>query len=285
MKILVLGITGMLGSAIFRQLSRSGQYQVFGTMRNTTGKRHFLEFVDARLITNLDVLDPDALISAFECVRPDVVINCVGLIKQHTEVNDPLLTLPINAMLPHRLARLCGASGARLIHFGTDCVFAGNKGMYVEGDLSDAQDLYGKSKFIGEVSDASHVITLRTSIIGHELDSNLALIDWFLAQTEAVKGYSKAIFSGLTTYEMARVVDDFVIPTETLSGVYHVSVTPINKLELFRLVAKIYQHDIDIIPDEAVCVDRSLDSSRFCQATGYIPPNWPDLIEEMYKQH
>jgi len=284
MKILVLGITGMLGSAIFRRLSGNGLYQVFGTMRSAAGKRYFPRFNDTRLITNLDVLDPDALISVFESVRPNVVVNCVGLIKQHAEVNDPLIALPINAMLPLRLARLCGMCNARMIHFGTDCVFSVVPGMLVKKDLTDARDLYGKSKFIGEVSDAPHVVTLRTSIIGHELDSNLALIDWFLSQTGTVKGYSKAIFSGLTTCEMARVVDEFVISLDTLSGMYHVSVNPISKFSLFQLVAKVYRHDVEIVPDEAVCIDRSLDSSRFCKATGYVPPEWPALIDEMYRQ-
>ncbi len=284
MKILVLGITGMLGSAIFKRLSRNSQHHVYGTMRNTSGKRYFSELDDTRLITHLDVLDSDALISLFECIHPDVVVNCIGLIKQHTEVNDPLRVLPINAILPHRLSRLCNISGARLIHFSTDCVFSGNKGMYIEDDLSDANDLYGKSKFIGELSNEDHVVTLRTSIIGHELDSNLALIDWFLSQKGTVKGYLKAIFSGLTTYEIAKLLEEHVIPLEGLSGIYHISTKPISKFTLLQLVAETYRHDIKIVPDEAIHIDRSLNSSRFCDATGYVPPEWPDLIEQMYKQ-
>ncbi len=274
----------MLGSALFKSLSRCEQYQVTGTLRSAAGKKYFAEIDDSRLITNLDVLDVDALVRVFESVDPDVVINCVGLIKQHKEVNDPLIALPINALLPHRLSGLCKVSGARLIHFGTDCVFSGKRGMYVEEDLSDAEDLYGKSKFIGEINDAPHAVTLRTSIIGHELNSSLALLDWFLSQKGTVNGYSNAIFSGLTTVEMARVVKEYVLPAKGLSGVYHVSVSPISKLSLFRLVAEIYKHDVEIVPDETVCVDRSLDSTLFCNETGYAPPEWSDMIGQMHKQ-
>lgn len=284
MKILVLGITGMLGSALFKSLSMCEQYHVTGTMRSAAGKGYFTGIDDSCLLTNLDVLDIDALVRAFESVDPDVVINCVGLIKQHKEVNDPLVALPINALLPHRLSGLCKVSGARLIHFGTDCVFSGKRGMYVEDDLSDAEDLYGKSKYIGEVSDVPHAVTLRTSIIGHELNSRLALLDWFLSQNETVKGYSNAIFSGLTTVEMARVIREYVLPAPGLSGVYHVSVKPISKLSLFRMVAEIYKHDVEIIPDGTLCVDRSLDNTHFCSETGYVPPEWPDMIEQMYRQ-
>ncbi|WP_342243435.1 dTDP-4-dehydrorhamnose reductase family protein [Pseudomonas sp. OTU5201] len=284
MNVLVLGVTGMLGSAVFRQLSHDQRYQVWGTLRNAGGRRHFPKHFHAQLISNVDVLDQDALVNVLERTRPDVVINCVGLIKQLADAKDPLSALPINAMLPHRLAKLCGLAGARLIHVSTDCVFSGRKGMYTEADLSDAEDLYGKSKFIGELHEMPHAITLRTSIIGHELGTNFSLIDWFLSQSGPVKGYVKAIFSGLPTVELARVMKDYVIPTPELHGLYHVSVEPIDKLSLLRLVAEVYGHRIEITPDEQVCIDRSLDSSRFRQATGYLPPVWPELVKMMRDQ-
>jgi dTDP-4-dehydrorhamnose reductase len=156
--------------------------------------------------------------------------------------------------------------------------------MYEEQDVSDAEDLYGKSKFIGEIIDQPHAITLRTSIIGHELNSQASLVDWFLSQSGTVKGYSKAIFSGLPTVELARVIRDFVIPQPALHGLYHVSADPIDKLELLRQVARIYQKYITIVPDDQLKIDRSLDSSRFRSATGYEPPQWPELIEAMRAQ-
>jgi len=284
MNVLVLGVTGMLGSAVFRQLSYDQRYQVWGTLRNAGGRRHFPEQLYDRLIFGIDVLDQDALISVLERIRPDVVINCVGLIKQLADAKDPLSALPINAMLPHRLAKLCGLANARLIHVSTDCVFSGRTGMYTEADLSDAEDLYGKSKFIGELHGVPHAITLRTSIIGHELGTNFSLTDWFLSQKGPIKGFKKALFSGLPTVELARVMKDYVIPNPKLHGLYHVSAEPIDKLSLLKLIAEVYGHKIQIIPDEQVRIDRSLDSSRFRQAVGYQPPSWPELVKMMYGQ-
>lgn len=283
MRILVLGVTGMLGSAVFKKLSGDSRYQLWGTMRSANGVRHFPESLRSRLLCNLDVLDHDTLAGTLARVRPDVVVNCVGLIKQLADAKDPLLALPLNSLLPHRLQRLCELLGARLIHISTDCVFSGRKGMYTEADVSDAEDLYGKSKYLGEVPAADNAITLRTSIIGHELGSAHALVDWFLSQSGAVKGYSRAIFSGLPTVELARVIGDLVIPAPQLTGLYHVSVAPIDKCSLLRLIASVYGKDIEIVPDEQLSIDRSLDSSRFRQATGYAPPPWSALVATMHQ--
>jgi len=194
MKVLVLGVTGMLGHAVFKLFSADDRYDTWGTLRGASGLGYFSDHLKSRLLPGIDVLDQDVLADVLAKVRPDVVINCVGLIKQLSSANDPLSALPINAMLPHRLAKLCALLGARLVHISTDCVFSGSKGSYTERDVSDANDLYGRSKFIGELHDLPHAITLRTSIIGHELGSCYALVDWFLSQSESVKGYAKAIF-------------------------------------------------------------------------------------------
>ncbi|WP_374088824.1 dTDP-4-dehydrorhamnose reductase family protein [Methylomicrobium lacus] len=277
-KILVLGATGMLGNAFFRYLSSAPELQVWGTVQNADGRRFFADDLQPYLLANVNVLDFDTLVGAFEKVRPDAVINCIGLIKQLADANDPLSALPINAMLPHRLAKLCALANARLIHFSTDCVFSGRTGMYSETDPSDAEDLYGKSKYIGEPTDFPNALTLRTSIIGHELYRHVSLVDWFLSQQGSVKGYQKAIFSGLPSVELARIIRAFVLPNPELSGLYHVSAAPIDKCSLLKLVAEAYQKTIAIIPDEQVAIDRSLDSTRFREATGYAPPSWPELI-------
>lgn len=284
MKILVLGVTGMLGNAVFRVFSNSDGYDVWGTLRSGSGKRHFSPSAHSKLFSGIDVLDTDALVTALNTVRPDVVINCVGLIKQLAEANDPLTVLPINAMLPHRLSRLCDLVNARLIHISTDCVFSGEKGMYTEQSQSDAYDLYGKSKYIGEIHERTNTVTLRTSIIGHELGSHYALVDWFLNQKESVKGYSKAVFSGLPTVELARVIRDYVLPQPDLNGLFHVSAEPIDKFALLKLVAKTYGREIQISEDESVKIDRSLDSTLFRQETGYVPSTWPELVEMMFEQ-
>lgn len=285
MKVLVLGVTGMLGSTVFKQLSSDTRYQVWGTLRNANQLHYFPEQSQEFFLKNIDVLDHDALVSVFDRVQPDVVINCVGLIKQLSDAKDPLSTLPINAMLPHRLANLCSLANARLVQISTDCVFSGSQGMYTEDNISDAEDLYGKSKYIGELHDLSHAVTLRTSIIGHELNSQFSLVDWFLSQTGVVKGYKKAIFSGLPTVELADVIKDYVIPNTNLQGLYHVSVAPIDKYSLLNLIANIYNKDIEIEADEKVQIDRSLDSSRFQQETGYTPASWPELIEKMHQEN
>lgn len=282
MRILVLGATGMLGSTVFKYFTACPDVSVFGTLRNRAALKHFDESIRSCILSGVDVLDHDALVRVIAEVCPDVVINCIGLIKQFADAKDPLCALPINSMLPHRLANVCELIGARLIHISTDCVFSGRKGMYVESDISDAEDLYGKSKYIGEVTDREHVLTLRTSIIGHELDSNASLVDWFLSQRGSVKGYERAVFSGLTTLEVSRVLKEFVLPTPKLHGLYHLSVNPIDKFSLLSEIARVYQKDITIIPDSELIIDRSLDSSKFRAAVGYVPPSWADLISAMY---
>ncbi|MDN5537306.1 SDR family oxidoreductase [Comamonas sp.] len=284
MKVLVLGVTGMLGNAVFRVFSADAAYQTWGTLRSASALHRFPQEGHARLLCGVDVLDQDTLTSVMARVKPDVVINCVGLIKQLADAKDPLTALPINAMLPHRLARLCELGGARLIHISTDCVFSGRKGLYLESDLSDAEDLYGKSKYIGELHDMAHAITLRTSIIGHELGSKHALVDWFLSQQGSVRGFTKAIFSGLPTVELARVMKDFVIAHPQLNGLYHVAAEPIDKFRLLSLVAAQYGKTIEIRPDDALVIDRSLDGARFRDATGYVAPDWSELIRRMYEQ-
>ncbi|NOR69583.1 MAG: sugar nucleotide-binding protein [Methylomarinum sp.] len=283
MRILILGITGMLGSAIYRELCKEKKHDVWGTLRSERGLRYFSTEHHDKLLCNIDVLDHDNLINVFETVRPEVVINCVGLIKQLADSKSPLTALPINAMLPHRLANISSLMGARLIHISTDCVFSGTKGMYVESDTSDAEDLYGKSKYIGEVIDRSHAITLRTSIIGHELNSQASLVDWFLSQGRVVEGYKKAIFSGLPTVELASVINNHILPAPNLSGLYHVSVEAIDKYSLLKLIADIYQKNIEITRDEQVCINRSLDSTKFQRDTGYKVPEWGYLINKMYE--
>lgn len=282
MRVLVLGASGMLGNAMFRVLSQGAGLEVFGTARSGSVRRFFASEAGQRIIAGVDVEIQDSLARVFAELKPQVVVNCIGLIKQLADADDPLQALPINAMLPHRLARLCDLGGARLVHVSTDCVFTGTKGNYRESDLSDATDLYGKSKFLGEVAYPS-TITLRTSIIGHELSSAHGLVGWFLAQEGRVKGYSRAIFSGLPTMELARVVRDVVLPRTDLSGLYHVASSPIAKYDLLKLVAQVYGKAIEIVPDDAVLIDRSLNADRFKAASGYVAPPWPELVKAMFE--
>ncbi len=271
----------MLGNAVLRLLAKSPDQEVFATVRSSEALRLLPTELHRNVTSGVEVENLDCLTRLFATVRPDVVINCIGLVKQLASAYDPLLVIPINALLPHQLARLCDVGGARLVHISTDCVFSGVKGMYVESDPADANDLYGRSKYLGEVN-YPHAITLRTSIIGHELNGARSLVGWFLAQTDRVKGYKRTVFSGLPTVEVARIIQDYVIPHPKLHGVYHVSAEPINKFDLLMHIAHAYGKEIDIIEDNEFVIDRSLDSSRFRSATGYNPAQWSDLIDAMF---
>ena len=281
MKVVVFGASGMLGHAMVAVLSENSELDVIGTIRSQLSISRLRSDLRNRCQTVLDVDDQDQLVQLFVKHRPDVVINCIGLIKQLAHANDPLSVLPVNAMLPHRLAHMCKLAGARLIHISTDCVFSGRKGAYVEEDESDATDLYGKSKYIGEVI-YPHCITLRTSIIGHELSGKHALVEWFLSQERCVRGFTRAIFSGLPTVELARVVRDYVLANVSLNGLFHVASKPINKFDLLTQIANVYGKEIMIERDSELAIDRSLNGHRFEQATGYLAPPWPELLTRMH---
>lgn len=279
MRILVLGASGMLGNAMLRVMTEKNDWTIYGTLRSANAALQAMA-PRAQLICGIHADQPDRLMAAFTQSRPEIVINCVGLVKQLASAEDPLEAIPINGLLPHRLARLCELAKARLVHISTDCVFSGRKGNYSEADVPDAEDVYGRSKLIGEVN-YPHAITLRTSIIGHELGTAHGLIDWFLAQQGRIKGYTEAIFSGLPTCELARVIRDIVIPNPDLHGTYHVAAEPISKHDLLQLVNRDYGKALQIEPDDKVKIDRSLDASRFREATSYVASAWPELVTQM----
>jgi dTDP-4-dehydrorhamnose reductase len=281
-KILILGVSGMLGSSAYRLFAGSAGFSVTGTARSLAGLDRLTRSETSKIIDGIDVADTEMLVHLFNTERPSVVVNCVGVIKQIAAAKDPLVSIAINALLPHRLASLCAGAGARLIQISTDCVFNGRRGGYRESDMPDAEDLYGRTKLLGEV-DYPNAVTLRTSIIGHELQTSISLVDWFLSRPgPTVQGYRKAIYSGLPTIELARVIRDIVIPLPQLTGLWHVASEPINKYELLRLVADIYEKKIEILPDDTVAIDRSLDGTLFREATGYVAPPWRELITVMH---
>lgn len=281
MRILILGGSGMLGHRLWVELSKV--HQTWITVRASARSMPNLPGVNRDHIReNVEATNFDEIIRALASIQPDVVINCIGLVKQLPLSNDPLTSLEINALLPHRISLISRASKIRMIHFSTDCVFSGKKGRpYSEDDQSDAEDLYGRSKFLGEVLYGPHTLTLRTSIIGRELQRGYGLVDWFLGQTGMVKGYQRAIFSGFTTGMIARILLECVLPNTKLAGVYHVSSEAISKYDLLCLLKEAYGKKIDIQPDTEVISNRALDSSRFRLETGFRPPSWPDMIRAM----
>lgn len=280
-KVLVLGANGMLGHVVLRWFAALDAYETVGVVRAPEAAAELRRRLpQATLVDGLDATQLDQLRQLFERVQPDAVINCIGVVKQLAGADNPSTAIPINALLPHRLARLCQVHGARLVHISTDCVFSGKHGGYREDDVADAEDLYGRSKLMGEVA-GTHAVTLRTSIIGHEMSSAHALLGWFLSQRGVVPGFSNAIFSALPTVELARVIERHVLPDPSLHGIYHVAGPTINKYELLKLVAQIYRSDTQVNAVPTLVVDRSLDGRRFQSITGYQPPDWPALVEDM----
>jgi dTDP-4-dehydrorhamnose reductase len=280
MRILILGGDGMLGHQLFRYFSREHDVRV--TLRQDIANYHHVcpMFNERNAYTDIDVRSFERLIEVISDFRPDFVLNAVGIVKQRSTSKESIPSIEINALLPHRLAVLCSAIGARLVHYSTDCVFSGRKGSYLETDLSDAEDLYGKSKFLGEVNERN-CITLRSSIIGRELSRKTSLFEWFLSQSGTVKGFSKAIYTGFTTKEMSRITERMLLYYPDAHGVYQISSEPINKYELLLLFRDKLNKKIEIVSDDSFVCDRSLDSTRFRHEFQYTPPTWSTMIEEL----
>lgn len=283
-KILILGGTGMLGHVLLRYLSEHSGYDVYASARSLFGmQKYFTPNLFLKFRTDpVDAYYFDSVIRALASIQPDIVINCIGIIKQLPSSNDPLTAITVNAQLPHRISLICRTAGTRLIHISTDCVFNGEKGMYKESDKSNAEDIYGRTKYLGELT-YKHCVTLRTSIIGHELKGRYGLMEWFLSQDEKIRGFRKVIYSGFPTIELAKVINTYVLPNSELNGIYHVSSEPISKYDLLNLVAKQYHKKLVIEPDDNMVQNRSLDSTIFRKITNYQPPSWEKLIEIMYK--
>lgn len=280
MKVLIFGGSGMLGHKLFQVLGE--HFDVFFTLRggfDSVARFGFLPQV--KCIENVDVTSIELVRDVIEGLRPDVVINAVGVIKQKPSASDVITTLETNSIFPQRLASLTAELKFRLITVSTDCVFSGSKGMYSEQDVPNALDLYGQSKHWGEVS-GENCLTLRTSIIGRELSSGHSLVEWFLGnENQAVKGFRKAIYSGFPTIVFADIIKRLITEFPELHGLFHVSSEPINKFDLLELVREAYGRNIAIEPDDRFVIDRSLDSSLFRSLTGFKPLSWPEMVTLM----
>ena len=281
MRILILGGNGMLGHQLFKNLKKNNKVCVTLRQKLPTYEKYNL-FNKENTFYGVDVSNYDKLNKIISEFSPEAVINAVGVIKQRPSSNDREASIEFNALFPHKLAKMCSLSGSRLVHMSTDCVFSGKKGNYKEDDSSDAEDVYGKTKYLGELS-ASHCITFRTSIIGRELAGKKSLFEWFLAQSGKITGYRKAIFSGFTTIEFSRIVGKVLKEYPEKSGIYHVSSAPISKYELLLLFRKYTNKDIEIGADDNFICDRSLNSTLFRSEFKYSSPEWEIMIEELVK--
>ena len=278
MKVLVLGGDGMLGHQVARQLSNSHELAV--TTRKPPSSAITTALTGCRIIVGFDARVPDALPRLMLRERPEAVINTAGIIKQREAAVDPVESLVVNSLFPHHLAIVCGLAGARLIHISTDCVFSGNRGNYKESDNPDPVDLYGRSKLLGEPT-ARGCLTVRTSMIGLEISNYLGLIEWFLRQQGTVSGYRRARWNGLTTMELARVIERLVTDRSELDGLWHVSAEPISKYSLLSQFAALLEQPATIVPGDDVVIDRTLNSERFRTAVPYVPPSWDQMLREL----
>lgn len=283
MRVLILGGEGMLGHKVFQVLSR--RFEMFATFHDPAGlwmRYPVYEQIDrGRTLGGVDALNFDSVVRAVALVRPEVVINCIGIIKQIKEAKDPIISIALNSLFPHRLADLCAAAGARMFHMSTDCVFSGQKGHYTEADLPDPEDLYGRTKLLGEV-DRPGCLTIRTSILGRDFAKDSALLEWFLSQRgKRIRGYTRAIYTGFPTQVLARIMGDLIAGYPDLSGLYQVASAPISKYDLLVRIRDAIKFDVEIAPDADFANDRSLDASRFIAATGYRIPSWDEMIAEL----
>jgi dTDP-4-dehydrorhamnose reductase len=281
MNVLILGGAGMLGHKMF-QILRERLPDVWCTVREPLPSVSL--FAEGNVLTKLDAGDWPALERLLRDRRPRVIINCVGVIKQRALAKSAVPSIAINSLLPHRLAELVAGWHGRLIHFSTDCVFSGARGNYTEADHPDARDLYGQTKALGEVNAAANALTLRTSIIGRELSQFQSLLEWFFAQAETrapIKGYTRALYSGVTTNYLAELVATLIEHHPALHGLYQVASETISKYELLCLLARAYCLDVAIAPDDQFFCDRSMKGDKFVAATGCLTPPWPDLVEQL----
>lgn len=279
-RVLIVGAAGMLGHKVW-QVFRT-RFDTWVTLRGDAAEYRKFDLFDVeRTIGRVRAEDFDTVVAAFAAGRPDVVVNCVGIVKQLRAAKDPIVSLTVNALFPHRLAALCRATGARFVHISTDCVFSGRRGMYAETDIADAEDLYGRTKLLGEVTGPG-ALTLRTSIVGRELNSTSGLLEWFLSRRGGqVSGYTNAVFSGVTTSALGGILADVIEKQPALSGLYHVASERIDKHDLLLRLNVALGAGITVVPSADVTIDRSLDGRRFRDATGFAVPDWTTMIAEL----
>jgi dTDP-4-dehydrorhamnose reductase len=277
-RVLILGASGMLGHKVYQRLP--GHIEVVGTTRQANSRLAAITRAGGRIVEGVDASHFESLERTLAETKPDFIVNCIGVIKQREDASDAVSCISQNSLLPHQLASWCKGNGTRLILVSTDCVFSGRTGCYTEKDVPDPVDLYGLSKLLGEVSGPG-VLTFRTSMIGRELSTFRSLLEWFLRQRGEVRGYTRAIFSGLTTAAVADELSRVILSRADLSGIYHLAAAPISKYDLLHMIRSEFGIDIDIVPDDTVRCDRSLSGAHYAQQSGFVAPTWPAMIAQL----
>lgn len=279
-KILVLGANGMIGNSIFNTLSKNKNFNVYGTVRKKGKSDYYLHA--EKIVANLDVSKSQEFQKFLISFEPDLVINCIGITKHNEKINQELF-LNVNSTFSHNLKNFADKLNFKIIHLSSDCVFSGKKGNYHEKDFPDSNEIYGVSKFLGEIISDPH-LTIRTSIIGHELETSFGLLEWFLSQKRECKGFKNAYFSGVTTLFLSRTIEKIILEKPSLNGLFHLSGEKISKFDLLKLFSAYYSKKIKIIPEEDFKIDRSLDSRRIYGALKIKSLSWEDMLSDLTSQ-
>ncbi len=284
MRLLIFGANGLLGNTLIRYFICKNNFQTFGVVRDFSKILLFKKKLHKKIYVIENILDLMSIEKIIKLTKPDVVINCLGITNKIKNKSFNLIEdyIKINSLFPHMLYKICNKLGAKLIHFSSDCVFSGKKGSYSENDLADPVDFYGRSKLLGEL-DYENCITIRKSVIGHELLTRNGLLEWFLNQKGIVYGYTNVIFSGLTVLELAEIIEYYILPRNDLKGILNISGESISKFDLLKIISNIYKKSIEIIPDDSITTNRTLNGSQFTKLTGYKIKSWPLLIKSMYE--
>ena len=270
----------MLGHVLWRTCRAAG-IDAFATVRSDELAGAAASVLESSAtLTGVRAEDPDSVRRALDESGAETVVNCIGIVKQSSAIRDPVTTIRVNSLFPHQLAAACHKRGARLIQISTDCVFSGSEGGYDEDNVPDPIDLYGRSKLLGE-ADGEGALTIRTSMIGRELERANGVLEWFLGESGSVRGFSHAVFSGPTAPVLSRAIVDVIVRHPALEGLYHLGADPIDKHQLLWMLRDAFSLEVEIERDDAIRVDRSLDSSRFRAATDWEAPSWPDMVTEL----
>jgi dTDP-4-dehydrorhamnose reductase len=281
MRILILGVSGLIGHKIFQVLSED--FEVFGTLHKSKKDYGNLElFSSLNIIENINVAEFEILKGVLYAINPDVILNCVGITKRKIETYDLVDVLTINSLFPHQLANWAKINKKRVIHFSTDCVFNGRVGNYTETSLTTAEDVYGRTKALGEIN-YKHTLTIRSSFIGQELFDKTELLEWFLNQNgKQINGYTNTLYSGVSTIFMARIVKYLILKYPYVSGLYNLSPNkPISKYDLLCLAKKFFNINVEIIPTDKPIHLPTLDGSKLKSEINLTVPDWEEMMSEL----
>ena len=281
MRVLILGVSGMIGHKLLLELTN--YFETFGVLHRT--KDHYGNlplFSKKNIFENVDVIEFDILKNLVLAINPDVILNGVGITKRKKEINNPIDVIKINSLFPHILTDWAKTNNKRVIHFSTDCVFDGKTGNYNENSLTTAEDVYGRTKALGEVI-SKHSLTIRSSFIGQELFGKTELLEWFLGQNgKQITGYTNTYYSGVSTIFMSRVVKSIISDFTNLSGLYNLAPeTPISKYELLCIARDAYNLKVDIVPEKKHVHRPTLNGARLRKAMNLKVPSWNIMMKEV----